>query len=254
MKTIAKLLMLLLAIGACTPQSRLVYLQDKDGGGDVLPAFVGEYHVKPTDILHVRVVTPDPDAHALFNMDDSRTTRTSTGGSGDLSMYLYGYTVNHNGTIHIPVVGDVDVAGRTINDIQHIIQEKVDEYLVGATVSVKMTNFSITVLGEVKRPGNYYIYDNQFTIMDALGVAGDLTDYGNRKVNVVRREADGSSFATIDITSREAVSSEMYYLQPGDLVYVEPLPAKRAGFAQFPFSVVFSVITTTLLLINFVNN
>ena len=253
MAPILKLILIGIMAASCTPQNRLVYLQDKDGSGNNLPEFVGEYLIKPADILHIRVITPDPDAHVLFNMDDSRTTRTTTTGSGDVSMYIYGYTVNHQGIIQMPVIGDVEVAGLTVGSVQQAIQTRVDEYLVGATVSVKLANFSVTVLGEVKRPGNYYVYDNKFTIMDALGVAGDLTDYGNRNVNVVRRSAEGSTFATIDITSRNAVSSELYYLQPGDLVYVEPLRAKRAGFAQFPFSVVFSAITTTLLLINFFN-
>lgn len=253
MKNFSKILLLLLVLGACTPQSSLVYLQDKEESGSSLTAFVGEYLVKPTDILHVRVITSDPAAHVLFNMDDSRSTRTTSGGSGDLSMYIYGYTVDHTGVIHLPEIGDVPVAGLSLEDIQQVIQEKVNENLIGATVSVKLANFSVTILGEVKRPGNYYIYDNEFTIMDALGLAGDLTDYGNRNVNIVRRTFDGSSFATIDITSREAVSSEYFFMQPGDLIYVEPLPAKRAGFAQFPFGVVFSAISTTLLLINFLN-
>lgn len=246
-------LFLLMLFAACTPQSRMVYLQDKHDAGDALPVKPEEYLIRPGDILHVRVITPDPEAQALFNMDESRTTRTTTGGTGDLSMFIYGYSVNRQGTITLPVIGDVIVAGMTVDQARELIQEHVDDYLIGATASVRMANFSVTVLGEVRRPGNYYVYDNAFTIMDALGVAGDLTDYGNRKVNVIRRTADTTTFATIDITSRHAVSSELYYLQPGDLVYVEPLPAKRAGFAQFPFSVVFSAITTTLLLINFFN-
>ena len=246
-----KLLLLVLFAGACTPQSRLVYMQDRDQAGASLPVFVGEYLVKPADILHVRVMTPDRDAHAMFNMEDMRTIRSTTGGTGDLNLYIYGYTVNREGTINLPVIGEVEVAGLTVDMARQAIQEQVDEYLIGATVSVKMVNFSVTVLGEVKRPGNYYVYDNEFTIMDALGLAGDLTDYGNRNVQVVRRTAEGVEFAHIDITDRRAVTSELYYLQPGDLVYVEPLRAKRAGFAQFPFGVVFSAITTTLLLINF---
>ncbi len=245
------LLLLVLFVAACTPQSRLVYLQDRDRVGDALPVFVGEYLVKPGDILHVRVMTPDRDAHSLFNMEDLRTVRTTTGGTGDLNLYIYGYTVNRDGEIQMPVIGAVEVAGLTVDLARQAIQDQVDEYLIGATVSAKMVNFSVTVLGEVRRPGNYYVYDNEFTIMDALGLAGDLTDYGNRSVQVVRRTAEGVEFDRIDITDRRAVTSELYYLQPGDLVYVEPLRAKRAGFAQFPFGVVFSAITTTLLLINF---
>jgi polysaccharide biosynthesis/export protein len=245
------LILVVLMLGACTSQSRLVYLQDRDEVGDELPVFVGDYLVKPGDILHVRVATPDPDAQALFTTDDMRMTRSTSGGTGDLSLFIYGYSVDHEGKIQMPVIGEVEVSGLTINLAREAIQVLVDEYLIGATVSVKMVNFSVTVLGEVKRPGNYYVYDNEFTIMDALGLAGDLTDYGNRNVKVVRRTAEGVNFATLDITDRRSVTSALYYLQPGDLVYVEPLPAKRAGFAQFPFAVIFSAITTTLLLINF---
>ena len=248
-----ELLLLLLAVGACTPQSRLVYLQDRDQAGDKLPVFVGDYLVKPGDILHVRVTTPDPDSQALFNTEDFRMTRSTSGGTGDLSLYIYGYSVDHQGLIHMPVIGQIEVAGMTIPQAREAIQTQVDEYLIGAAVSVKMVNFSVTVLGEVKRPGNYYVYDNEFTIMDALGLAGDLTDYGNRHVQVVRRTAEGIEFAKLDITNRNSVTSPLYYLQPGDLVYVEPLPAKRAGFAQFPFAVIFSAISTALLLINFLN-
>jgi polysaccharide export outer membrane protein len=167
---------------------------------------------------------------------------------------LHGYSVGEDGNVKMPVLGNVPVAGRSIADATRDIEEMVAEYLIDATVVIKLVNFSITVLGEVRRPGNYYIYDNQFSIMDAIGLAGDLTDYGNRKVNVVRQTADGATFATLDVTDSKAVVSEFYYLQPNDIVYVEPHKVKRLGFSQFPFGVVFSAITTTLLLINFFSN
>lgn len=255
MKNLANSLLLFFLViifaAACTPQGRLVYLQELEGSAPSLPVIIGEYLIKPGDILHVRVMTPDPDAQAMFNMEDNRTIRSTTGGTGDLNLYIYGYTVNRDGEIQMPVLGSIEVSGLTVDLARQAIQKEVDEYLIGATVLVKIANFSVTVLGEVKRPGNYYVYDNEFTIMDALGLAGDLTDYGNREVSVVRRTAEGVEFNKIDITHRMAVTSDLYYLQPGDLVYVEPLPAKRAGFAQFPFAVVFSAISTTLLLINF---
>ena len=246
-------ILLFVLFAACTPQKRLVYMQDTHQAGDQLPVYVADYLIKPGDILHIRVITLDPEAQAMFNMEESRATRTTTGGTGDLNLYIYGYSVNREGYIQMPIVGEIAVAGMSLDLARQAIQEQVDEFLIGATVSVKMVNFSVTVLGEVKRPGNYYVYDNEFTLMDALGLAGDLTDYGNRKVNIIRRTADGVHFASLDITDRRAVTSELYYLQPGDLVYVEPLPAKRAGFAQFPFAVIFSAISTTLLLINFFN-
>ena len=242
----------LFVFGSCTPHKQLVYLQDKLDHGDELPVNVDDYTLKPNDILHIRVSTLDEDAHSLFNMEDLRTMRTTTtAGLGDLNLYIYGYSVNEAGMIQMPVVGEILVAGMSLDDARATIQEKVEEYLIGATISVKLVNFSVTVLGEVRRPGNYYVFDNEFTIMDAIGLAGDLTDYGNRNINIVRRTAGGVQFATLDITDRGAVTSDYYYLQPNDLVYVEPHTVKRLGFAQFPFAVLFSAISTTLLLINF---
>ena len=242
-----------LAMASCTPHRQMVYLQDKMETGDMVAIETTEYLVKPNDILHVRVMTIDRESHAIFNTEEVSRLQTSGGTGANANLYIYGYTVNEAGQIQVPVVGNIEVAGLTIEQIRERIQERVDLYLIGATVSVKMANFSVTVLGEVRRPGNYYIYDNEFSIMDALGLAGDLTDFGNRNVNVVRRTAEGVTFNAIDITSREAAASEFYYLQPGDLVYVQPHRVKRLGFAQFPFAVVFSAVSTTLLLINFFN-
>ena len=241
-----------LLLAACAPHREMVYLQDKTGVGDQVQVNPADYLIKPGDILHIRVMTLDKESRDLFNAEDTRMT---TGGTGsNANFYIYGYSVNPEGEVQIPIVGTVNLAGMTLEGARTAIQEKVNLYQVGATVNVKLVNFSVTVLGEVKSPGTYYVYDNKFTILDALGMAGDLTDYGNRKVNLVRKSENGLDFHTVDITSRAMVSSEFYYLQPGDLVYVEPQKVKRLGFSQFPFALIFSTISTTLLLINFFSN
>ena len=245
---------LALAFASCTPQSRLVYMQDQQDLGIEVPTRMETYRLKPGDILHVRVMSSDPEAHDVFNLDRmQRYTTSRTADVGDPNMFLYGHTITNEGTIQLPVIGKIQVANTTLEEAHDLIQEHAAEYIIDATVSVKIVNFSVTVLGEVRRPGSFYIYDHEFTIMDALGLAGDLTDYGNRDILVVRHTDNGLSFNRINITDRAAVSSELYYLQPNDLVYVEPLTAKRFGFAQFPFAVLFSAVSTTLLLINFFN-
>lgn len=241
-------LLLLIAFAACTPHRQMVLLQDNAQQGDQIETNPPDYLIKPGDILHIRVLTLDAESRDMFNEQEVRMT---SGTTSNANFYIYGYSVNPEGEVYLPVVGPVNINNKSLEDARRAIQEKIDEYLVNATVNVKMVNFSVTILGEVKRPGNYYIYDNVFTLMDALGLAGDLTDYGNRKINIVRRREDQMLFHTIDVTSREAVASEWYYLQPGDVVYVEPHKVKRLGFAQFPFAVIFSAISTTLLLINF---
>lgn len=235
----------------CVPQSKVVYFQPV--GNDTTGVIFDqpEYEIKTGDILHVRVLTLDDESYFLFNNEEQRLT----GGGGarqqnNISIYLNGYAVSQEGDVQIPVVGKIPVAGLTLREATDTITSKIDMYSKGATVIVKLANFSVTVLGEVKKPGNFYIYDNRINLMDAIGLAGDLTDYGNRKIKIARQTSEGIIFGEVDITKRSSVSSEFFFLQPNDVVYVEPLYAKRFGFSQFPFSVLFSAITTTILLLN----
>ncbi len=241
----------MLLSSSCTPHRQIVYFQDKHELGDTVEYSLPDYRVKPGDILHIRVMTLEEESYRMFNSEDF--TRAAYGDRTNISVYINGYTVNELGYIKMPVVGDVNVEGMTISGITEHVQEKVDKYLVDATVVVKLVNFNITVLGEVRRPGNYYIYDNQLTVVDALGLAGDMTDFGRRNVNIIRHTPEGAKFASLDMTDRRSFSSEFFYLQSNDIVYVEPTIAKRLGFADFPFSVLFSAITTTILLLNYIN-
>lgn len=249
--TLRLLLLLTVVFASCTPQRQMVYMQDKQELGDELPARPETYRLKPGDILHVRVMSADRETAEAFNIDVTRRFTTRSADVGDPGMFLYGYTVDEAGKIHLPVIGSVEVKGLSVDEAHERIQDQANDFLVDATVSVKIVNFSVTVLGEVRRPGSFYVYDHEFTIMDALGLAGDLTDYGNREINIIRQTDDGFHLSTLDITDRQAIRSELYYLQPNDLVYVEPSITKRFGFAQFPFGIIFSGISTALLLINF---
>ena len=237
---------------SCTPQRKLTYVQDRQNTGNQLTIVIDEYRLKPGDILHVRVMSSDQGANEIFNLDDTRRAVTRAAAVGDPHMFLYGYTINPSGDIQMAVIGDINLAGLSLKEAHDRIQGIVRDYIIDATVSIKVVNFSVTVLGEVRNPGSFYIYDHDFTVMGALGLAGDLTDYGNRNVHLVRRNNEGLEFHRLDITDRQAFNSEFYYLQPNDLIYVEPLLSKRFGFAQFPFAVFFSAISTTLLLINFI--
>ena len=241
-------------VSSCIPQRRLTYLQDKLAVGDRVPAGEKRYTLKPGDILYVRVMTTNQEMNELFNLEERRGTyRTTTAGVGDPYMFVYGYNINEKGNIQLPVIGAVRVAGHTVEQVHELIQERTKEYLLDATVSVRLVNFKVTVLGEVNRPGTYSIYDEEFTVMDAIGVAGDMTDYGNRKVHIVRKTEQGRQFTRIDVSERGAVNSGFYYLQPNDVVYVEPMRAKRFALAQFPYSAFFSAISTVILLLNFIN-
>ncbi len=246
------LLLAIVVTASCTPQRQLIYLQDKQDLGDELHVKFPEYRIKPNDILHVRVITADGEGSELFETQQIRGTG-GTRGYGQSNIYLYGYTVNKEGFIHLPVVGQVEVAGLTQDEARHRIQQEVDEYLVDATASVRLVNFTVTVMGEVGSAGNFNVYEHEFTIMNAIAMAGDLTPYGNRNVHIIRRDAEGVTFHRLDITDREAVTSELYFLQPNDIVYVEPLLPERIRFATQPFSLATTVISFSVLIYSLFN-
>jgi len=247
---VVSLLLTVLAFTSCTPHRKMVYLQDLADQGPAIEVSAAEYLLRPGDILHIRVLTIDAESRELFNASVS-PMGFGGGMTGNANFFVLGYTVDDLGNIVLPVVGNVQVGGLTLEQANQKIQTNIDQYLVDATVDVKLVNFAISVLGEVRRPGQFFIYDNKVTILDAISMAGDLTEFGNRNITVVRRSENKVTFHTVDLTSRKFLKSDVFFLQPGDLVYVEPTPLKQLGFAQFPFGVIFSAVSTTLLLINF---
>jgi len=247
-------LLVSILFSSCIPQRKIKILQDRQELGDEITAGERKYTLKPGDILYVRVMTTNTEMNELFNIGETRRPYMTTSADvGDAQMYIYGYNINKEGNIQLPVIGVIRVAGHTIEEAYQRIHESAKEYLLDATLSVRLVNFKVTVLGEVNRPGTYTIYDDEFTVIDAIGVAGDMTDYGNRRVHIIRKTDQGRQFIRLDIADREAATSGFYYLQPNDVVYVEPMLAKRFNLAQFPFAVFFSGISTAILLLNFMN-
>jgi polysaccharide export outer membrane protein len=120
---------------------------------------------------------------------------------------------------------------------------------------VKLANFNVTLLGEFHRPGKYNIYQDRINLFQAISMGGDLTDFANRnRIALIRQTEKGSKIHRLDLTDKFIIESDFYYLKPNDIVYVEPLKGKQFTFAQFPYAVIFSAISTALLLINYFNN
>ena len=123
----------------------------------------------------------------------------------------------------MPVAGKVKLVGLTVEQAQNAIQEKVDRYVQGAVVTCKMVNYKVSILGEVNRPGTYTFYQPCVSLFELLAAAGDLTYYGNReKVKIVRKTISEDVVYTIDLRNIEILQDKNMYLQPGDVVYVEP--------------------------------
>ncbi len=170
------------------------------------------------------------------------------------TLFLDGYSIDTSGKITVPILGELMVKGLTVEEAQQFIQTSANKYFNNAIVIVKLISFKVTVLGEVKNPGYYYVYNNQATALEALGMAGDLTNFGNRKnVKLLRQKATGTEVILLDLTDADLLKSEYFYLKPGDVLYVEPLKARSKRSNLELLSVVFAATTTAVLIFSYVN-
>ena len=238
---------------SCIPQKKILYMQVKSMS-DTLSSFKNQrkinYRVQPGDNLYIRVVSMDEKTNLFLNsMGGGQYSQNVT---SNISVYLNSYMVSTNGIIQFPLTGNVYVKNLTVAQIKDTIQKKLSQYLKESIVIVKLVNFNITLLGEVRRPGQYKIYQNNINLFEAVSMAGDLSDFAKRiDVTTIRLSKVGSKVYQVDMTKKYILSSPYFYLNPHHIVYVPPLKGKQFSFATFPYRVVFSALSTTLLLINF---
>ncbi len=241
------LIFISLLISSCVSLKKTKYIQPDtiDSISEVALSERENITIKSLDELFIRVISLDEKTYQFFNNEP----RTGTGVTPD----LVSYTVNDSGYINFPVVGDIFVKGLTLTEATEKIQTDLKKYLKEVTVIVKLMNKNITLLGEFNRPGRYSLDQNQVTIFDAIGLAGDLTDFGNpKKIIIIRQKNEKVQYHYLDITDKNIVNSNLYYLKPGDIIYAEPLQAKFWGIKTFPFATIFSSITTFITLLYFI--
>ena len=143
------------------------------------------------------------------------------------------YIVNSRGDISFPQLGTLHVAGMTTEQLQADLMSRISKWVEDPTVSVRLLNYRVNVLGEVNRPGAILVNANRYTILDALADAGDMTPYGERQdVLLIREENGNQKRVLLDITSSDLLTSEYYYLQPNDYIYVKPNKV-REGNAKY---------------------
>jgi polysaccharide export outer membrane protein len=253
-KSFLLLLFAALLLASCVPQKQIKYLQkeqEKDTSSFSPNKLKSDYRIQFKDNLYIRVYALDEKANTFFNKLGG--TSSFNDYANDASVYLNSYTVNSDGNIEFPVVGLVPVRGLTAEQAKTVLEGKIGEYLKETTVVVKLVNFKVAVLGEINRPGEFTLYQEKVNVFEALSLAGDMTEFSNRKkVALIRQEAGGSRVHYIDLTSVNVLSSPYYYLQPNDIIYISPLGYKRWGLGStFPWAMVLASVSTTLLLINY---
>jgi polysaccharide export outer membrane protein len=235
------------ALVSCVPQKKILYFQDTEDKKEEKNEFVNErmedYLIQPGDNLFVRVRSLDEETNTFDPYQTSTNFYTESG------IYLNSYSVNDTGYVSFPLIGAVEVKGNNINEIQQLLQSKVDEYIKGAVVIVKLVNFRISMLGEFKSPGKYLVYQDDITIFQAIAMAGDLTDFAKRdRIVLIRQTKNGSELQRLNLNDQMILESDYFYLMPNDIVYAEPIRGKQFVFSTFPYALIISMITLGVVL------
>ena len=235
---------------SCVPQKKMLYLKEAQMAAENLSKeYVNDrtldYKLQPGDNLFIRFInTVDERSVAALTDVATRSTYTS-----DASIYLQSYTLDDEGRIELPLVGKVELKNLTVDQAKDKMQTELNKYINQTTVIVKLSNFNLTVLGEVTRPGMYKVYQSQINLFEAVALAGNMTNFAkNNEVKIIRQTDNGSEIATVDMGNADILSSPYYYLKPNDIIYVEPLKIKQWGFTAFPYSTVISIVTLAVTL------
>lgn len=246
-------LLFVVAFASCVPQKKMLYLKDAQMASENISVnYINErnidYKLQPGDNLYIRFINTIDERSAA-----SLTGNTSynSGGymSSDASIYLQSYTLDEDGCIELPLTGKIELKNLTVDQAKEKLQVALDQFVNQTTLIVKLSNFNLTVLGEVNRPGMYKVYQSQINLFEAISLAGNMTNFAkNKEVKIIRQTDNGSEVITVDMGQADILSSPYYYLKPNDIIYVEPLKIKQWGFTTFPYSTVFSIVSLAVTL------
>ncbi len=240
------LTVIIIGLSGCIPQKKLRYMQELESKVTTDTVVQqntvnSSYKIKEKDELYIKVNSLNPKTFSFFNGSDNNQNLNNS----DLGLYLTSYTVNDSGYVELPVIGQVKIVGMTIKEASVEIENKLKSYLTEVSVTVKLSGFRVTLLGEVERPGRYTAYVSQMNVLEALALAGDMTAYGNReKVFLIREEDGKEKIYFLNMLDRNIINDANFYLLPNDIIYVESLNAKTWGFETFPYALILSSLTT----------
>lgn len=213
------ILALIFVFTSCASNKKIHYLQT--AGDEMENALKYENTLQPDDNLLIVVTAANTDLVQDFNMSFLFSRSTEMMSNTDNSGYTY--LIDQNGDINFPILGKLRMAGLTRIEAENLLKQRLSQYINNPGVNLRVTNFKISVIGEVGRPGTQQIVGDRITIFEALSAAGDLTIYGKRKDVMIIREKDNVKKVTqVDLTNPDIISSPYYYLAHNDVVYVKP--------------------------------
>ncbi len=244
---------------SCIPNKDLIYLQNKDSKTnsiEVSQEASKPYRVQTNDIISISIKSLDQKLVEMFNPSQGE------GGQEQISpqnLYFNGFTVDDHGNIRVPVLGELNVLGFTLDEIRLKVEKQLlDDYFKAEAnifVTVKLAGLRYTINGEITSPGTNVLFQDKATIMEAIANSGDITLTGNRKeVQIIRKFPHGFETYSLDLTNAKSMNSPYYYLQPNDYIIVKPLKQKSWGTGTTGVQTIttivsaLSLVTTAILL------
>lgn len=262
-------LFVVLLASSCIPNEKIVYMQNKGEdvtlNNDSLIALSRvDYRLQPNDILLINFYSSQEDEVAKYypifarpdNMLRLGNQNNNNGGLND--PYLTGYNLDRDGMIEINSLGKVEAAGLTTIELKKKIEELIRPNILDIGVSVKLSGIPFTIYGEVNNPGPQLVRQYDLTLLEAIARAGDLTINANRNhVLIMRQYPDGVKIHEVDVTGRAFIKSELFFVQPDDLIYVAPLKIRELGTGETglqTFATIVSVVSGTVLILSVLSN
>lgn len=226
--------------------------------GELIKYEIPEYKLQYNDIIDVNVQTIEDMLQFGFNgksasMNNSMGSVSAQSG-GDI-YYMTGYSVDQKGNIRLPIVGDVQVKDKTLEEARIAIEEQLRTFVTSELyVKVKLGGIRYSALGEFRRPGKFVVLQDRMTIFEAIANAGDLTTVAKRdEILLIRQYPEGTKLHRINLLDRQVVESPFYFIQPNDQLYVEPLKVRETGTGENTaqtLALIFAGISSVALILN----
>jgi polysaccharide biosynthesis/export protein len=258
------LLLFVASMISCVSNERIIYLQNLEGNksiaeGELITYNLPEYKLQFNDIIDVKILTGEDLLKSGFSTESSSSNSFGmqmAQGGGDI-YYMTGYTIDANGNIRLPLVGEIKVKDLTIEEARKEIEKMLKPYIKSEIyVKVKLGGIRYSALGEFRRPGKFVVLQDRMTIFEAIANAGDLSNLAKRdQILLIRQYPEGTKLHRINLNDRQIVQTPFYFIQPNDQLYAEPMKVREVGAgenAAQSLSLLISTITATALILNLI--
>ncbi|MCH6233077.1 polysaccharide biosynthesis/export family protein [Aquiflexum sp. AIY15W] len=256
----------MLSFSSCVSNKKIMYYQNLEGNqviqdGELISYELPEYRLQYNDIIDIQIQTIEQILEKGLTSKIQNEANNAVFGqiaqSGGDIYYMTGYTIDKNGFIRMPLLGEIQVNDMTLDEIRILVEKELKKYVTSEIfVRVKLGGIRFSTLGEFRRPGKYVVLQDRLTIFEAIAQAGDMTTVAKRdQILLVRQYPDGTRLHRINLNDRQIIQTPFYFIQPNDQIYAEPLKTREIGTGENTaqtVALILSSITAVALVLNII--